>query len=42
MGLAEGHPLQTVLDTFMTYINKADFLVAHNMSFDEKITGAEY
>lgn len=40
--MREGHALQTVLDTFMTYINKAEFLVAHNMSFDEKITGAEY
>jgi DNA polymerase III epsilon subunit-like protein len=38
----EGNPLQTVLDEFQGLIDEAEFLVAHNMSFDEKIMGAEF
>ena len=38
----EGVPLQTVLQEFQEYIDKADFLVAHNISFDEKVVGAEF
>src|ERR1700687_2923769 len=38
----EGKPLQTVLDEFQGLIDEAEYLVAHNMSFDEKIMGAEF
>ena len=38
----EGHPLNTVLQHFNTMIEQADWLVAHNMSFDEKIVGSEF
>src|ERR1022692_4560759 len=37
-----GKDLQMILTNFQTLINQADYLVAHNMSFDEKIMGAEY
>lgn len=39
---AEGLNLQTVLWDFVSQVNKAEFLVAHNMKFDEKIVGAEF
>lgn len=38
----EGKSLSFVLQEFMSLINQAHFLVAHNMSFDEKIVGAEF
>jgi len=38
----EGEDLNTILKTFSVAINHADFLIAHNMSFDEKIVGAEF
>ena len=38
----EGVALMTVLQDFQTLINRAEQLVAHNMSFDEKIMGAEF
>ena len=38
----EGQDLLTVLQTFQKLIDQADYLVAHNMSFDEKIIGAEF
>lgn len=38
----EGADLQTVLRDFADLISRADYLVAHNMSFDEKIAGAEF
>ncbi len=40
--LSEGDDLTYVLAVFSDYINRADKLVAHNMSFDEKIVGAEF
>ncbi len=40
--LAEGAEIGTVLHEFKTSIDQADFLVAHNMSFDDKIVGAEF
>jgi DNA polymerase-3 subunit epsilon len=39
--LREGINLKNVLTEFQTDMNAAEFLVAHNMSFDEKIVGAE-
>ena len=39
---SEGHDLLLVLKNFQSLINQADYLVAHNMSFDEKIVGAEF
>ena len=39
--LQEGHSLKAVLNDFNSLIEQADYLVAHNMSFDEKIIGAE-
>lgn len=40
--MAEGVPLQVVLDRFRQYLERAEVLVAHNMAFDEKIVGAEF
>lgn len=39
--LKEGQPLDTVLNKFVETLKKSNLLVAHNMSFDEKILGAE-
>ena len=38
----EGEDLLKVLEVFQSLINQADYLVAHNVSFDEKIIGAEF
>lgn len=38
----EGVSLQAVLIEFQDFITQADFIVAHNISFDEKIVGAEF
>lgn len=40
--ISEGMPLQFVLMEFEKDIRRSEFLVAHNMSFDEKIVGAEF
>ena len=40
--LEEGEELIIVLTQFEERISKASYLVAHNMSFDEKIAGAEF
>jgi DNA polymerase-3 subunit epsilon len=40
--MQEGVMLQMALDEFKNLVEKADFLVAHNISFDEKIMGAEF
>lgn len=40
--LREGKPLLSVLNTFAELIQQSDILIAHNMSFDEKIVGAEF
>jgi len=39
---AEGHDLATVLETFNQALQKADFVVGHNINFDLKVTGAEF
>ncbi len=39
--LAKGVALNLVLEEFKALVSKSDVLVAHNMSFDEKIIGAE-
>lgn len=39
--ISEGEKLESVLHEFNNLVNKADFIVAHNISFDEKIVGAE-
>ena len=39
---AEGENLATVLRDFQALIDQAEYLVAHNMGFDEKIVGAEF
>jgi DNA polymerase III subunit epsilon len=38
----DGIPLSTVLIQFNELLNKSSLLIAHNMSFDEKIVGAEF
>jgi DNA polymerase III subunit epsilon len=38
----EGRDLLTVLQEFYDYVENVNCLVAHNMSFDEKIIGAEF
>jgi len=40
--LREGLLIVDVLNTFQTMLDAATTLVAHNMSFDEKIVGAEF
>ncbi len=40
--IQEGENLLSVLQAFHDLINKSECLVAHNMSFDEKIVGAEF
>lgn len=40
--LAEGQSISTVLQHFNALVSSASYLVAHNMSFDEKIVGAEF
>lgn len=40
--LSEGVPLLKVLNDFQYIITQSSYLVAHNMSFDEKIVGAEF
>jgi len=37
----EGIDLDIVLNKFNEFVNEANFIVAHNISFDEKIIGAE-
>ncbi|MCK5846821.1 MAG: 3'-5' exonuclease [Bacteroidales bacterium] len=40
--LDEGVELDDVLNTFNAIVNDSDVIVAHNISFDEKIIGAEF
>lgn len=40
--LREGQSITSVLQHFNTLIEQASYLVAHNMSFDEKIVGSEF
>ncbi|MCZ2444467.1 MAG: 3'-5' exonuclease [Flavobacteriales bacterium] len=40
--LREGEPLQDVLNEFQAYISQSEYIVAHNLSFDEAIMGAEF
>lgn len=40
--LEEGRNLKTVLFEFNNLIEETDHIVAHNISFDEKIVGAEF
>lgn len=40
--IREGQPIRSVLENFQALIAQASYLVAHNMSFDEKIVGAEF
>ncbi len=40
--MIEGKELRFVLEEFNSLLNKAEYLVAHNISFDEKIVGAEF
>ena len=40
--LEEGKSIVYVLQQFDLLIEQADYIVAHNMSFDEKIVGAEF
>jgi DNA polymerase III subunit epsilon len=42
MANQEGKAILSVLTEFQSLIAQADYLVAHNMNFDEKIVGAEF
>lgn len=42
IAMREGKELAIVLEQFNTLLDKAEYLVAHNISFDEKIVGAEF
>lgn len=37
----EGHPMDRVLDLFITDMNSADIIVAHNLQFDHSVLCAE-
>ncbi|REG92677.1 3'-5' exonuclease [Algoriphagus antarcticus] len=39
--LRDGQPIKGVLENFHVLVEKAKFLVAHNMAFDEMIMGSE-
>lgn len=39
--IAEGKDILTVLQEFHGFVNSSSYLVAHNMSFDQNIMGAE-
>ena len=39
--MAEGIPIKTVLDQFIENYNQCNFLIAHNLTFDYNIVGAE-
>ncbi len=40
--IEEGVKLEDVLQKFNAVVERADYIVAHNISFDEKIVGAEF
>lgn len=40
--IEKGHSIEYVLNVFYNLIEKSHFLVAHNISFDEKIMGSEF
>ncbi|MBP7077784.1 MAG: 3'-5' exonuclease [Bacteroidales bacterium] len=40
--MRDGTPIAIVLTDFFDLINRSNYLVAHNMSFDENIMGAEF
>ncbi len=40
--IEQGHDLTKVLGIFANEVKKADYIVAHNISFDEKIVDAEF
>jgi DNA polymerase III subunit epsilon len=40
--IEEGIELEEVLNEFNSLVNQTDYIVAHNLSFDEKIIGAEF
>jgi DNA polymerase III subunit epsilon len=40
--IGEGRALLHVLEEFQSLVAETEFLVAHNISFDEKIVGAEF
>lgn len=40
--MREGEDLRTALQVFSRHLQNTDYLVAHNISFDEKIVGAEF
>jgi len=42
IALERGKKLDDIMQDFSSEINGSDFLVAHNMNFDEKIVGAEF
>lgn len=40
--MEEGADLKEVLTKFSAIINKSEYIIAHNMNFDEKVVGAEF
>lgn len=40
--LAEGLPIQVVLGQFSAALDAANWMVAHNLDYDEKVMGAEF
>jgi DNA polymerase-3 subunit alpha len=42
LAMAEGHPLEEVLHLFNEVLQKSEFVIGHNIKFDNNITGAEF
>lgn len=42
IALNEGRDLRKVLEEFLPFLEETEFLVAHNIAYDENIMGAEY
>ena len=42
LALAKGYPLENVLHRFNEVLEKAEFVVGHNIKFDNNIVGAEF
>ena len=42
IAILKGKPIEDILYEFLILIKKADYIIAHNISFDEKVIGAEF
>lgn len=40
--IAKGYPLKKVLNVFNSIIDKSEYIIAHNINFDDKVLSAEF